>query len=96
MLFRHGGGDNSFFGHADAISALGSLPGGQAARLASGAGWSVSAVDTAAHTATLTYAGTTGVGSTISNAGFSITFVGLQNDSGLTANAASANSFFFH
>jgi Ca2+-binding RTX toxin-like protein len=90
-----GGGDYTFFGSTATITALGTAPSGQNSGLASTSGWSVSAVDTAAHTATLHYVGTTGVGSTITNAGFDITFVGLQNDSALTANAASANSFFY-
>jgi Ca2+-binding RTX toxin-like protein len=89
-------GDHTFFGSTAAITALGTAPTGQNPLLGSTNGWSVSAVDTTAHTATLTYAGTSGVGVTPADSGFSITFVGLQNDSGLTANAASANSFFFH
>jgi hypothetical protein len=89
-------GDHSFFGSTAAITALGTAPAGQNPLLGSSNGWSITAVDTTAHTATLSYVGTVGVGSTITTASFDITFVGLQNDSGLTANAASANSFFFH
>jgi Ca2+-binding RTX toxin-like protein len=88
-----GNGDHSFFGSttSTAYTALGTAPNGQNPLLAGSNGWTLSAHSVANGTATLTYAGTTGVGTTISNAGFSITFVGLQGDTSSTT----VNDFFY-